>query len=81
MINVRLQIPDHQLDGVPAVEFGAWLMTQRDAGGSVGQLANAAAIDRIFLRAGDVDASESSLRRTAPAETTGRHWMTQKPNG
>lgn len=53
---------DDQQDGAPAVAFGAWLLTQRDAGGFIGQLANAAAIDRTFPRAGDVDAARKWLQ-------------------
>ena len=53
---------DNEQDDVPAVAFGAWLLTQRDAGGFVGQLANAAAIDRAFPRSGDVDAARKWLQ-------------------
>ena len=38
---------DQEQDGTPALAFGAWLLTQRGAGGFVGDLANAAALDRI----------------------------------
>ncbi|BCA61160.1 hypothetical protein HMP09_0394 [Sphingomonas sp. HMP9] len=55
-------INDHEHDDAPAVPFGAWLLTQRDAGGFVGQLANAAAIDRAFSRSSDVDAARKWLQ-------------------
>lgn len=55
-------IDDHKQDDAPAVSFGAWLLTQRDAGGFVGQLANAAAIDRAFSRSGDIDAARKWLQ-------------------
>jgi hypothetical protein len=53
---------DNQQDDAPAVSFGAWLLTQRDAGGFVGQLANAAAIDRTFPKDGDFDAARKWLQ-------------------
>ena len=40
---------DHEHDDAPALASGTWLLTQHDAGGFVGQLANAAAIDRRGL--------------------------------
>ena len=52
----------HEHDDVPAMAFGTWLLTQRDAGGFVGQLANAAAIDRGFSKSGDVDAARKWLQ-------------------
>lgn len=52
--------PEH--NDASAVAFGAWLLTQRDASGFVGQLANAAAIDRAFPRAGDVEAARNWLQ-------------------
>jgi hypothetical protein len=53
---------DQHQDSAPRVAFGAWLLTQRDAGGFVGQLANAAAADRAFPRAGDVDDARKWLQ-------------------
>ena len=53
---------DHEHGDAPPVPFGAWLLTQSDAGGFVGQLANAAAIDRAFPRSGDVDAARKWLQ-------------------
>ncbi|VVT24332.1 conserved hypothetical protein [Sphingomonas aurantiaca] len=53
---------DHEQDDAPAVAFGAWLLTQRDGGGFVGQLANAAAIDRAFPISADVDAAREWLQ-------------------
>lgn len=38
----------------PAVPFGTWLLSQKDAGGLIGQLATGAAADRRFPRQGDV---------------------------
>jgi hypothetical protein len=55
-------IDHHEQDEAPAVSFGAWLLTQRDAGGFVGQLSNAAATDRAFPKSGDVDAARKWLQ-------------------
>lgn len=53
---------DQHQDSTPRAAFGAWLLTQRSAGGFVGQLANAAAVDRSFPRAGDVDDARKWLQ-------------------
>lgn len=53
---------EHEHEDAPIVAFGTWLLTQRDAGGFIGQLANAAAIDRGFPRFGDVDAARKWLQ-------------------
>ncbi len=53
---------DHEENAAPTVAFGKWLLTQRDAGGFVGQMANAATIDRTFPRSGDVDAVRKWLQ-------------------
>lgn len=45
----------------PAVPFGTWLLTQKDAGGLIGQLATGAAADRRFPRAGDAEAVRKHL--------------------
>lgn len=44
--------------------FGAWLITQKDAGGFVGGLAKSAAADRTFPRSGDVDAAKAWLQNS-----------------
>lgn len=41
--------------------FGAWLLTQHDRSGWVGDLARAARADRKFPRVGDSDAVRSHL--------------------
>ena len=53
---------NNERDDALTVAFGGWLLTQRDTGGFVGQLANAAAIDRSFPRSGDVDAARKWLQ-------------------
>lgn len=53
---------DQEQDTAPALPFGAWLLTQRGAGGFVGDLANAAALDRTFPRSGDVAAARKWLQ-------------------
>ena len=55
-------IDEYEHDDAPAMSFGAWLLTQQDAGGFVGQLANAATIDRTFPKSGDVDAARKWLQ-------------------
>ena len=52
----------HEHYDATAVLFGTWLLMQRDGGGFVGQLANAAAIDLAFPRSGDVDAARKWLQ-------------------
>ena len=42
--------------------FGAWLITQKDRGGFIGQLAASAAADRTFPRYGDVEAARKWLQ-------------------
>ncbi len=50
---------DDEQESKPA--FGAWLMTQKDRGDLVGQLATGAATDRRFPRAGDPEAVRRHL--------------------
>lgn len=46
----------------PAVGFGEWLLKQKDRGGFIGGLAEAAAKDRKFPRLGDVAAARKWLQ-------------------
>lgn len=47
--------------------FGAWLIRQTGAGGFVGQIATAAAADRLFPRDGDVEAARKWLAEKRPS--------------
>lgn len=74
---------NYEPEDAPAVMFGAWLLTQRDAGGFVGQLANAAAIDRTFPRSGDIDGARKWLQANRASgddwealENAETKWMT-----
>ncbi len=58
---------DYEHDDAPSLAFGTWLVTQRDAGGFVGQLANAAAIDRTFPKSGDIAAARKWLQSNRPS--------------
>ncbi|UYY60083.1 YozE family protein [Sphingomonas sp. S2-65] len=42
----------HDHDGAEPQPFGQWLLQQRGQGGFIGQLANSAAADRTFPKAG-----------------------------
>lgn len=53
-------IEDQETAG--ALPFGAWLMTQRNAGGFVGQLANSAAMERSFPRHGTIEDARKWLQ-------------------
>jgi hypothetical protein len=54
-VNDRYARPDR-----PA--FGAWLLKQKGKGGLIGQLADGAAADRAFPKAGDPEAVRARLR-------------------
>lgn len=47
--------------------FGHWLLSQKERGGFVGQLATAAAVERNFPRDGDVDAARKWLQGQRPS--------------
>ena len=47
----------------PGVAFGAWLLTQRDRGDWVDDIAAAARGDRTFPKNGDPEAVRSHLRK------------------
>ena len=44
---------DIEESAAPRPPFGAWLLTQKDRGGLVGQLSAGAAVDRRFPKNGD----------------------------
>jgi len=46
----------------PRLSFGAWLVTQKDRDGLVGELVAAAKLDRRFPRVGDPEAVRKHLR-------------------
>lgn len=71
---------DHEHDDPPAVTFGAWLLTQRDAGG----LGNSPTPRRSTARSRDPATSTphgSGCRRTAPVAMTGKRCGMPRPNG
>jgi hypothetical protein len=47
--------------------FGAWLVTQKDRGGFVGQIASVAAADRRFPKSGDPTAVRKWLQEQRPS--------------
>jgi hypothetical protein len=49
-------------DNAPQQPFGGWLVKQTQRGGFVGELANSAAKDRTFPRAGDVEDARKWLQ-------------------
>ena len=51
-----------EMGGAGAQQFGTWLVAQTGRGGFVGQIAEAAAGDRLFPRSGDVAAARMCLQ-------------------
>ncbi len=50
-----------------APPFGAWLVTQKERGGFIGQIATAAVGDRRFPKAGDPTAVRKWLQEQRPS--------------
>ncbi len=51
-----------EVSAAKVIPFGTWLVAQQGRGGFIGGLADAAAGDRSFPRAGDVDAARKWLQ-------------------
>ncbi len=59
----RFGMEVREISAASVIPFGTWLVAQQGRGGFIGGLADAAAGDRTFPRAGDVEDARKWLQR------------------